>query len=160
MLARRPDVADGFRHVAVLDPPAVTAARAVLDGLPEGVDVHELAGPQEAGQARRLHEARAPRALAATVWRALGAEPVAADVLHEALLAAPDAPDAAECAWALDVLTDAGLAVREGETYARAAGAPVRVDLAVVPAFAAAVEAHAEGLALVAGERTGLPVAV
>ncbi len=70
-LARRPELGAAFRHVAVLDPPSSAAAQHALDGLPDGVDVHALAGPQEAAMARRLHEARAPRAVAAAVWRAL-----------------------------------------------------------------------------------------
>jgi single-stranded-DNA-specific exonuclease len=159
-LARHPETAEAFRHVAVLDPCASPDAQRVLEGLPQRVELHELAGPAERAAARRRHEARAPRALAARVWRALGEEALAADELHAALLTSPDAPDARECVWALEVLVDAGLAVRDGDRYARAANAPARVDLALVPAFAAAVEAHEEAAALLAGDRAALPVAV
>ena len=74
------------------------------------------------------------------------------------LLATPGAPDAAECAWALDVLVEAGLAVRDGAAYERSAGAPGRVDLTTIPAFAAAADAHADGPRVLGGEP--LPVAV
>ena len=109
--------------------------------------------------ARRLHEARAPRAVAAAVWRALpDAGGSTADALHERLLATPGAPDAAECAWALEVLVEAGLATCDGATYARSTTAPGRVDLTAIPAFSAAADAHADGLRVLAGEP--LPVAV
>jgi hypothetical protein len=157
-LARRPELGAAFRHVAVLDPPASAAAQQALDGLPEGVDVHALAGPQEAAMARRLHEARAPRAVAAAVWRALQEGGSTADALHERLLATPGAPDAGECAWALEVLVEAGLATRDGATYERSTTAPGRVDLTAIPAFAAAADVHADGLRVLGGEP--LPVAV
>jgi single-stranded-DNA-specific exonuclease len=157
-LARRPELAGPFRHVAILDPPASAAAADALDGLPDGTDLHPLAGPQEHALARRLHAARAPRQLAAAVWRALDGSPAAADELFDRLCADAAGPDAAETAWALEVLEDAGLVVRDGETYVRAAAPAGRVDLAVVPGYAEAVAAHEAGAAVLDGRRVAVAV--
>jgi hypothetical protein len=158
-LARRPDVAAPFARVAVLDPAASAAAQAVLDGLPIDVHVHTLVGPQERGLASRLHATRAPREVAARVWRALADGPVTADALYDRLLDGADAPDARETAWALEVLEAAGLASLDGDAYDRTESAPARVDLADVVAFAEAAAAHAEGEAVLAGARPAMAVA-
>ena len=125
----------GFRHVAVLDPPAsargAAGARRAAGGRRRARAGRAAGGGAGAPRCTRpAPRARSPRRSGA---RSAGGGGTA-DALHERLLATADAPDAAECAWALDVLVEAGPGARAtARRTSRSAGAPGRVDLATRP---------------------------
>ena len=145
LLAVRPELASGYRHVFALDPPRVAVAAdpvAALRGT--GGSAHLGWGPEEQAFARTVLEARADlRSVVAVVYRAVRDDAMDAKVISRL--------GGGTVAVALRILRDLDLVELDSDGRVIRARPGARTELQRSPAYRAHMGWLAEGLAVPAG---------
>ncbi len=150
-LVALPWLATAFQHVVAIDPPTGDLERDAM--CRASGYVHLLDGPSERDLAQRTHQALAPRAICAAVWRALGDGPAPPEEIVRRILDADvHGPTGGDVGWGIGVLETAGFVTRQDGIVVRTQ-APDGTSLEDVPAYAARLDGHARaarsGLSLV-----------
>ncbi|HEX7291502.1 MAG TPA: DHHA1 domain-containing protein, partial [Conexibacter sp.] len=147
-LARAPQLADGFEHLVVLDPPAHAEEDARMRSGAAGAYTHLCWSAAELRFAQQIHESEhALRAALVPLYRALRDRGGAAGEELEALLRgdAAHGRSVAQAARLVAILTELGLVSLDRDLPALAVEEAGRTALERSPTYRAALQRHEDG---------------